>query len=101
MFSSRGWGVAVGVGVWTAFVFALALLRESEPEYYPAESETALRDSLYLLWLATPVVGYLVAAVATVRRSARRFGQGMLVGLTLLMPVAAYLTYWIISNSIG
>jgi hypothetical protein len=41
----------------------------------------------FWVWLvfAVPLAGYLVALVATVRRSSWHFGQGMLGGLTLLL----------------
>ena len=41
----------------------------------------------YWPWLAIPMVGYVVAIVATVRPTTRNFGQGMLLGLTLLLLV--------------
>jgi len=41
----------------------------------------------FLLWFALAVATYLVAIVATARRSTRRFGQGMLLGLTALLLV--------------
>jgi hypothetical protein len=39
------------------------------------------------LWLTIPIAGYLAAIVATLRLSTRRVGQGMLIGLTLMLPV--------------
>jgi hypothetical protein len=55
---------------------------------YEEDSGTALGAVMGSSALAIPPLGYLVAIVLTVRRSTRRLGQGMLVGLTLTLPMA-------------
>jgi hypothetical protein len=46
----------------------------------------------YLLWLSVAilVVGYAAAVVLAVRHTTRRLGVGLLVGITLLLPVGAF-----------
>ena len=43
--------------------------------------------------LALPVIGFLVAIAMTVRRSTRRVGQGMLMGLALMLPAAVVIDF--------
>lgn len=76
-------GFVVGVAVWAIFVMYLQVTIWADD---PDDEE---RSEFWLWpWLAIPVAGYLIASVATARRSTRRFGQGMLLGLTALLPVA-------------
>jgi hypothetical protein len=75
------------------------LLIWASPSAY--SDEPAVSAILSLLWLAIPVTGYLVAIVATVRRPTRHFGQGMLLGLTLLMPVAFAAWFGILVSNSG
>jgi hypothetical protein len=80
MLSPARRGSAVAVGVVIAIVLYPLLLDVLES---PGD------DSYfwYWPWLAIPVVGYLIAIIATVRRSTRSFGRGMLLGLTVLLLV--------------
>lgn len=50
---------------------------------------------LPLWWsaLAIPAVGYIAAVTMTVRRSTTRLGQGMLIGLTVIMPGAVAILF--------
>jgi hypothetical protein len=43
-----------------------------------------------LQWLTIPILvtGYVTAIALTVRRSTRHLGQGMLLGITICLPVA-------------
>jgi hypothetical protein len=82
--SRRELGCLVGGGVWGAFLVAFVV-------FYAADEARADEGGIsafwFLLCFAIPVAGYLFSIVATVRRSSRRFGQGMLLGLTLLVLV--------------
>lgn len=79
----RGVGCLVGGGVGAALLLILFVLYEVDAR----SDEGGLSAFWFWLWLAIPVGGYLFAAVATVRRSTRGFGQGMLLGLTV--PILA------------
>jgi hypothetical protein len=99
--SSRGFGFLLGSGICVAFLAIYLGLIWVPPEDHYSYSEAD--DSAFWvgLWLATPVAGYLAAFVAIVRRSTRRVGQGMLIGLTLLLPVVVAVGFGItVSNSI-
>jgi hypothetical protein len=47
----------------------------------------------FLMWLAIAImaIGYALAIVMTVRRATRRLGVGMLVGITVTLPVVVLL----------
>jgi hypothetical protein len=77
-------GCLVGGGAWAAQFLALLLLAAIGPsELWGVQALVAL--------LGIPAVGFLVSIVATVRRPTRRFGQGMLLGLTMGLLVAVVL----------
>ena len=74
--------------VWVAF-FAVVL---ANPDTF---SDSCYEDSgtglgLFMEWLALalPPLAYVAAIVLTVRRSTTRLGQGMLIGLTMMLPLA-------------
>jgi hypothetical protein len=67
----------------------LGLIWEPEP------AEEISSGYLVWVWLATPIAAYLAAVVATVRRRTRRVGQGMLIGLTVLLPVVVAVGFYI------
>jgi hypothetical protein len=52
-----------------------------------------LEASLKWLTFATPGAGYLVAGALVSHRALRRLGVGMLLGLTLALPLPAALTF--------
>jgi hypothetical protein len=93
--SARMRGFLLGASVWVAFFAVLlagpATVIEDLYLYYE-DSGTALGAFMEWLALSLPLLGYVAAIVLTVRRSTRRLGQGMLIGLTLILPLAFVIT---------
>jgi len=87
--SPKGRGCLLG-GAW-ALVSGFAFLWSLAAAYSEAEvpDDSAFWSSDLLEWVAfaIAVAGYRVAIVLTVQRSSRRWGQGMLIGLTVMLPV--------------
>jgi hypothetical protein len=52
-----------------------------------------LGTTLWWSALAIPVVGYISASAMTMRGSTTRVGQGMLIGLTVMMPAAVAILF--------
>ena len=81
--SQRGVGFLVGGGVWAVLLLTFYVLYEVD-----ARSDVGgLSTFWFALWFALAVAACLVAIVAAARRSTRRFGQGMLLGLAALFLV--------------
>jgi hypothetical protein len=97
--ASRVVGLLVGgaVVVATFIVDLVRLFSGYNHDYQPYALEPVWEG----LTLATPAAGYLAAVVLTVRRGTRRLGQGMLIGLTALLPVAFAATFAIVFNTYG
>lgn len=89
-------GYLLGGGVSLAFLATFLFFLMSFNDPYLDDS-----PGYSIVWLlAIPVAGYVAAMLAAVLRSTRRVGQGMLIGLTLMLLVAIGAAYGIgVSNS--
>ena len=76
----RGAGCLAGGGIWAGLLLALFVLYEVDARSHVG----GLPLFWFIMWFALAVTAYLVAIVVTARRSTRRFGQGMLLGMTVL-----------------
>jgi hypothetical protein len=79
----RRTGCLVGGTVWVLCLLTFFVL-------YAVDEARVEEGGLSAFWfwlglVLPPAAGYLVAIVATVRRPSRHFGQGMLIGLTMLL----------------
>jgi hypothetical protein len=67
------------------------------------ESGTPDESPIEVLFLALsfgfPLVGYVLGIAMAIRRSARRSGLGLLVGLTLVLPVAVFISALVVWES--
>ncbi|MEP6665860.1 MAG: hypothetical protein ABJA81_05380 [Nocardioidaceae bacterium] len=89
--SLEGLGFLLGSAVTVAFTGELAvwMLANAYHDFNPYGFEPVLK----WLTIATPVAGYLAATGLVVTRTLRRLGVGMLIGLTLALPVPSCLTF--------
>jgi hypothetical protein len=74
----RSYGFLLGTLVMAA-AFAVAVL----PLAFDTDEESGSPSAM----LVTATLGYVAAIAATIRRRTRRVGQGMLIGLTVLLPL--------------
>ena len=94
----RGFWIGALVAVITVVEWEIA----GETDDYTPYSEPPLWVKV-LTWLTIPmlVAGYVTAIALTVRRSTRHLGQGMLLGITFALPVAAFITIGILLSKTG
>ncbi|WP_167880521.1 hypothetical protein [Nocardioides guangzhouensis] len=86
--STRGRGFLVGAAVGGVFLVMLLLDPELTGDPYgDSRTDTVGLVMLYVA-LAIAALGFVTAAVLTFRRATTRLGQGMLVGLTVTIPLA-------------
>ena len=85
---SRGRGFLFGGVLSGAFLVTVLVNPDTWRDPYAEADSSRVGVILWLSALAIPVGGYTVAIVMTSRRSTTRIGQGMLMGLTILLPVA-------------
>lgn len=88
-------GFLVGGCVSVVFVATILANPDAWNTSYDEDAGTALGAFMGWSALAMPPMGYLAAIVFTCRRSTRRMGQGMLIGLTLTLPMALALLFGI------
>jgi hypothetical protein len=82
-------GFVLGSCIAALFMFVLLT---SMVYVYGTTGEGGSPTSATRVWDSLPyavvVCGYLIALIVTARRSTRRMGQGMLMGLTIMCPIA-------------
>lgn len=82
------------IGTVAAVGFAISLGYDAVVSYDHENDPSYSSSSLGWLTVSLPAVGYVAAIVLTVRRSTRRLGQGMLIGLTVMVPVGFGVAVW-------
>jgi hypothetical protein len=88
-------GFLLGGGVSVVFVATILANPDVWNTSYDEDAGTVLGAFMGWSALAMPTLGYLAAIGFTGRRATRRLGQGMLIGLTLTLPMALALLFGI------
>jgi hypothetical protein len=86
--STRGRGFLLGAAVGTVFLLLLLLNPELTGDPYGDSRTDTVGLVLLYVALAMAALGFVTAAVLTLRRTTTRLGQGMLVGLIVTIPLA-------------
>ena len=96
--SARGLGLRIGAIISVVFLGAVLLTPSIWRDPYEDARWRWVGLTLLFFALAVPVVGYLTAAVLTLRHATTRLGQGMLIGLTVTMPGAVLFLFGVVMS---
>ena len=80
------------------FLFTLLINPEFNGDPYNDSRTDAVGLTLLYLAIAIPVLGYATAVVLAVRRATTRLGQGMVVGLTVTIPLAVLFLIMVVAS---
>jgi len=99
-FSSGSFGRGFAGGAFIAIATAVALGVSAN---FSQESGTPDKSPIEVLFLAlsygTPLVGYVIGIALAIPRWTRRSGLGLLVGLTLVLPGAVFISAVVVWES--